>query len=56
MKKENKTLEKELSKTEIANQSHSELKTMVIRMLREFTEFGKHIREEMETTLSEIKF
>ena len=55
MKKENKTPEKELGKMEIANRSHSELKTLVIRMLREVIEFSKHIREEMEATLSEIK-
>ena len=39
---------------EIANLSDAELKTLVIRMLRELTEYGKNIREEMKATLSEI--
>ena len=40
---------------EIANLSDAEFKTLVIRMLRDLTEYGKHIREEMKATLSEIK-
>ena len=40
---------------EIANLSYGEFKTLVIRMLRELTEHGKSIREEMKATLSEIK-
>ena len=54
----NKTPEKELSKMEIANLSDAELKTLVIRMLREPTECGHNIvttRAEMTVTLSEIK-
>ena len=47
--------EKELSKMEIANLSDAEFKTLMIRMLRDVTKYGKHIREEMKTTLSEIK-
>ena len=39
---------------EIANLSDAEFKTLVIRMLREITEYGKNIREEMKVTLSEI--
>ena len=55
MKVQNKTPEKELNKTEIANLSDAEFKTLVIRMLRELTEYGKCIRKEMKDTLSEIK-
>ena len=40
---------------EIANLSDAKFKTLVIRMLRDLTEYGKHIREEMKATLSEIK-
>ena len=40
---------------QIANLSDSEFKTLVVRMLRDFTEYGKCIREEMKATLSEIK-
>ena len=55
MKEQNKTPEKELNETEIANLSDGEFKTLVIRMLRELNEYGKWIREEMKATLSEIK-
>ena len=55
MKEQNKTPEKELSETEIANLSDAEFKTLVIRMLSEIIEYGKNIREEMKATLSEIK-
>ena len=40
---------------EIANLSDAEFKTLVIRILKELTEYGKNIREEMKVTLSEIK-
>ena len=40
---------------EIANLSDAEFKTLVVRMLRELTEYGKSIREEIKATLSEIK-
>ena len=40
---------------EIANLSNAEFKTLVIRMLRELTEYGKSVREELKATLSEIK-
>ena len=53
--KENKTPEKEPNKTEIINLSDAEFKTLVIRMLRELTEYGKNRKEEMKVTLSEIK-
>ena len=55
MKEEIKTPDKQLSETEMANLSDVEFKTLVIRMLRKLTEYGKCIREEMKATLSEIK-
>ena len=55
MKEQNKTPQKELNKTKITNLSDAEFKTLVIRMLRELTGYGKSIREEMKATLSEIK-
>ena len=60
MKEQNKTPEKELSKTEIANRSDAEFTTLVIGMLRELLEQGKNnnnnkIKEEMKGTLTEIK-
>ena len=54
IKEQNKTLEKELDKMEIANLSDAESKTLVIRMLKELTEYGNNIKEEMKITLSEI--
>ena len=53
MKRKDKTPEKELNKTEIANLSDAELKTLVIRMLKELTEYSNNIKEEMKVTLSE---
>ena len=47
MKEQNKSPEKELNKTEIANLSHAEFKTPGIRMLRELTEYGRKIKEEI---------
>ena len=38
MKKQIKTLEKELNKMEISNLSDAEFKTLVIRMLKELSE------------------
>ena len=52
MKEQNKTPEKELSEMERANLSDAEFQTLVIRMLRELTEYGSIIREEMKATLS----
>ena len=40
---------------EITNLSDAEFKTLVLRMLRELTEYGNNIKEEMEVILSEIK-
>ena len=45
MKEQNKTLEKELNETEVANLSHAEFKILVIRMLRELTEYGNNKME-----------
>ena len=55
MKEQNKTPEKELNKTEIATLSDAEFKTLVIRMLRELSEYGKCTKDEMKATLSEKK-
>ena len=43
------------SEMEIAKLSDAEFKTLVVRMLRDLTEYSKCIREEMKATLSEIK-
>ena len=48
------TSEKELNGTEIANLSDTEFKTLVIRILRELTEYGNNIKEEVKITQSEI--
>ena len=55
MKEQNKTPEKELNETEIANLSDAEFKTLVIKMLKELIEHGNNIKEEMKVTLSEMK-
>ena len=55
---QNKTPQKELNKTEIANQSGTEFKTLVIRTLKEITGYGNNIKKtqaEMKVALSEIK-
>ena len=46
---------KKLNKTKITNLSNVEFKTLMIRMLKELTEYGKNIRGKMKVTLSEIK-
>ena len=53
MKELSKTPEKEIKKS--ANLSDAEVKTLVISMLRELTEDGNNIKEEMKVTLTEIK-
>ena len=55
MKEQNKAPEKQLIETEIVNLSDAEFKTLVIRMLKELTEYSNNIKEEMKVTLSEIK-
>ena len=54
MKEQIKTPEKELSKTD-ANLSDGEFKSLVIRMLREMTDYGHQIKEEVKAIQSEIK-
>ena len=55
-KEQNRTKpQKKLNEVEIANLSDAEFKTLVIRMLRELTEYGKIIREEKKVILSKIK-
>ena len=58
MKEQNKTPEKELNKTEITNLSDAEFKALVIRMLKELTEYGNSIKKtqaEIKVTFSEVK-
>ena len=58
MKEQNKTPEKELDEMEITNLSDSEFKTLVIRMLKDLTEYSNKIKktqEEMKGKVSEIK-
>ena len=45
MKEQNKTPEKELNKMEINNLSDAEFKTLVIRMLRQMTEYSHKIKK-----------
>ena len=45
----------ELSDKEIANLSDAQLKTLVIRMLKEMVEYGHKIEEEVKAMRSEIK-
>ena len=40
---------------EIANLSHAQFKTLVIKMLTELVEFGRKLDEKMKAMLSEIK-
>ena len=47
-KEQIKALEKELSDKQIDNLSDAELKTLVIRMLREMIEYGCKIKEEVK--------
>ena len=55
MKEQIKTTEKELSNKEIANLSHAQFKTLVIRMIIEMIEYGHKIEEEVQAMESEIK-
>ena len=55
VKEQSKTLERELSDEEIANQSDGEFKALVIKMLTELIEFGRKMKEQMKATQSEIK-
>ena len=55
MKEQNKTPEKELNEMKIANLTDAEFKTLLIRILKEFIEYGNNIKEKMKVTLNEIK-
>ena len=55
VKEQNKTPEKEPNEMEITILPDTEFKTLVIRMLKEFIEYGNNIKEEMKFILSEIK-
>ena len=56
MKEQIKAPEKiQLSNEQIANLSDAEFKTLVIRMLTKFVEFGHKLDEKMKAMLSEIK-
>ena len=58
MKEQNKTPEKDLNEMEIANLLDAEFKTLVIKMLKELTEYDNSIKKtqaEIKVTLSEIK-
>ena len=58
MKEQIKTPEKELNKIEISNLSAAEFKTLVIRLLKEFSEdlsSIKKIQSEMKDTLIKIE-
>ena len=58
IKEQNKTPEKELNKTEVKNLSDAEFTILVMRTLKELTEYGNNMKktqEEMKVTLSEIK-
>ena len=55
MKEQVKATEIELSDKEIANLSDAQLKTLVIRMLKEMVEYGHKIEEEVKARQSKIK-
>ena len=55
MKGQNKNPEKELNETEITNLSDAELRTLVIRMLKELLEYSNNIKEDMKVILGKIK-
>ena len=56
MKEQIKALEKiQLRNEEIANLSHTQFKTLVIRKLTELIELGHKMKEQMNNTQSEIE-
>ena len=58
MKEQNKTPEKELNKMQIAKLSDVEFKTLVIRMLKELTEYSNSIKKiyfEIKDALIEVE-
>ena len=48
MKEQNKTPEKRLCETQRANLVDAEFKTLVIRMLRELSDYGNNLQEEVK--------
>ena len=48
MKKQNKTPETELNETDTTNLSDAKLKTLVISMLKELSEYGNNIKKRNE--------
>ena len=52
---EKETPDKELSDMQLANLSDAEFVTLVMRMLREITEYSHKIKEEVKAIQSEIK-
>ena len=55
MNKGIKTPEKELINMEMANLSDAEFKALVIRRLREMTEYSRKIKEDVKAIQNEIK-
>ena len=55
MKGQIKALEIELSNEEIANLSHAQFKTLIIRKLTEMVDYGHKIEEKVKAMKSEIK-
>ena len=58
MKEQNKTPEEVLNKMEASKPLNAEFKTLVIRMLKDLTEYSNKIKktqEEMKGKVSEIK-
>ena len=58
MKEQNKTPEKKLNKMETSNLSDAEFKTLVIRMLKELSEYLNSIKKiqlQMKDTLIKIE-
>ena len=55
MKEQIKTPEQELSDEEIDNLPDAEFKTLVIRMLTEFIELSRKVKEQIKATQKEIK-
>ena len=45
MKEQNKTPEKELSETKIANLSDAKFKTLMVRMLKELIEYSNNMKK-----------
>ena len=48
MKEQNTAPEKELNETEIANLSDTDFNTLVIRTLKELTEYRNNVKEEVK--------